>query len=63
MISSFLKAIASFFFAVIWFTIIVIGIILLVIPQLTVNAYGKNKDFIGRWVDVMEMLFDDFKEL
>jgi uncharacterized membrane protein len=56
------KAVFSPLFAVLWFFIVCLGVVLLIVPQLTVNAYGKNKDYIGKWMAFMEAIFEFFKE-
>jgi membrane glycosyltransferase len=57
------KAILSPFFAVIWFLLLSLGITVLIVPQLTINAYGKKKDFISVWIDFMENEFTRFEEV
>lgn len=50
------------FFAVTWFSLMCLGVVVLILPQLTVNAYGFHKDYIGAFIDFMDAIFEHFAE-
>jgi hypothetical protein len=57
------KAFMSFLFAITWFIVTCVGLTLLMLPQITVNAYGKEVDWLSKWCDFMDELFNSFKEI
>ena len=58
-----IKAFLSILFVMVWFAVTMGVIALLILPQVCVNAYGKDADWISEFVDFMDEVFDWFKEL
>lgn len=58
-----LKAFLAVVFGVLWFAVTMGVIALLILPQVCVNAYGKDVNWIDNFADLMDEVFDSFKEL
>lgn len=61
--SPFFKALLVVPFCLLWFSIVSVGCLLLIFPSMFVSAFGSDVRMLEGFVDLMDDIFNLFKEL